>query len=309
MPDTSVNAAYASWLEDLAGHAPFGRKDRKGTANYIDDAARQRAAGAIRTGRTVSLARPLRMSAEMGQDEGVLSVDLIQHDITTTLLGAPLEGGVVNTSGDTLTVVAHGQQKTHLDGINHFGRHGSWYSGFPVGGDDSPEIADLAKHKLFTRGVLIDVPSVRGTDWVDVEAPVTGEDIEAALSSAGASFEPGDALLLYMGRDRYEASGHRMATASGTPTPGAGADAARWIADHHVSLLCWDFLDASNDAEPSFQVHLLIWAIGQLLVDNCNLRPAVDAARESGSIFGGLVVAPPPLPKATGCLVDPLFIQ
>jgi kynurenine formamidase len=309
MPDTSVNAMYASWLEDPASRAPFGKKDRKGTANYIDDAARQRAATAIRTGRTASLARPLQMSGEMGQDEGVLSVDMIQHDITSTLRGAPLDGGVVNTAGDTLTVVAHGQQKTHLDGINHFGRHGSWYSGFSVGGEDSPEIADLAKHKLFTRGVLIDVPSVRGTEWVDVENPVTGEDIDAALESSGTSFESGDALLLYMGRDRYEASGQRMTTASGTPTPGAGAGAARWIAEHHVSMLCWDFLDASNDTEPSYQVHLLIWAIGLLLVDNCNLRPAVDAAAESGSAVGGLVVAPPPLPRATGCLVDPLFIQ
>jgi hypothetical protein len=73
--------------------------------------------------------------------------------------------------------------------------------------------------------------------------------------------------------------------------------------------LCWDFLDAVHVSEPSIPVHLLIWAIGLLLVDNCDLRPAVDATRESGSVFGGLVVAPPPIPRATGCLVGPLFIQ
>jgi kynurenine formamidase len=310
MPQTNEEQAHIEWLQRLAAQLPFGKEDRKGTANYIDDAARRRAAEAIRSGRTVSLARPLEINdGTTGDYEGVLSVDLAQHDMTVSTRGTPLIGGVVNTAGDTLTVTAHGQRKTHLDGINHFGRQGTWYSGFAVGGPDGPEIADLANHKLFTRGVVVDVTAVRGTDWVDAMAPVTGEDIQAGLDAAGVSFEDGDALLLYMGRDRYEAAGHQMNPASGAPTPGAGAGAARWIAEHHVSILCWDFLDAINPSEPAFPVHLLIWAIGLLLVDNCDLRASVDAAAESGSAVGGLVVAPPPLPRATSSLVGPLFIQ
>jgi kynurenine formamidase len=310
MAETKTDEAYVAWLEGLAERLPFGAKDRRGTANYIDDAARRRAAAAITTGRTATLARPLGLSGENAVDyEGPLAVDLLYHDITASLQGGPLVGGAVHTAGDTLTVVAHGQRKTHLDGINHFGRLGSWYSGFPVDDPDGPEIADLADHKLFTRGVVVDVPAVRGTEWVDVDAPVTGEDIDASLDAAGVTFEPGDALLLYMGRDRYEAAGQQMNGASGTATPGAGAGAARWIAEHQVSVLCWDFLDAIHPSQPSFPVHLLIWAVGLLLVDNCHLRPAVDATAESGSAVGGLVVAPPPLPRATSCLVGPLFIQ
>jgi kynurenine formamidase len=144
---------------------------------------------------------------------------------------------------------------------------------------------------------------------VDADAPVTGDDIDAALARAGATFESGDALLLYMGRDRFEAAGHKMDLMSGAPTPGAGAKAAGWIVDHQVSLLCWDFLDAHSPAEPARQVHSLVWAIGLVLVDNCNLAPAAQATQAAGTVLGGLIVAPPPLPKATGCLVNPLFIQ
>src|SRR6266446_3145490 len=48
------------------------------------------------------------------------------------------------------------------------------------------------------------------TEWADPAKPVSGEDIDSALAVAGVTFEPGDALLLYMGRDKYEAAGHEM---------------------------------------------------------------------------------------------------
>src|SRR5262249_11939789 len=201
------------------------------------------------------------------------------------------------------------QRNTHLDAINHIGRHGRWYSGYPLEDPEGPSLVDVASHPLFTRGVLVDIPAVRGTDWVDPELPVTGDDIDQALGATGSVFEPGDALLLYMGRDRYERAGIRMDVSTGEPTPGAGIGAARWAADHGVSIVCWDFLDACTAVEPVFQFHLLIWAIGLLLVDNCELGQAAERVRQSGNALGGLVIAAPAIPRATGSLVQPLFIQ
>jgi kynurenine formamidase len=309
MAESTGAAAYIAWLDRLAGEVPFGPRDRKGTANYIDKAARQRAADAIQTGATAALARPLEIGDGVQTRGGLLSVEVSRREITEIPRGGPLVGGVVNTAGDTQTIAAHGLQRTHLDALNHFGRKGTWYGGFAVDAPDGPELVDLANHKLFTRGVVADVPGIRGTDWVDADAPVTGDDIDACLNAAGVTFEAGDALLLYMGRDRYEAAGQHVGGALGAGTPGAGMDAARWIAEHHVSLLCWDFLDAIHPSQPQFPVHLLIWAVGLVLIDNCDLRPAVDATRRSGSAVGGLVIAPPPIPGATHSLVTPLFIQ
>jgi kynurenine formamidase len=139
---------------------------------------------------------------------------------------------------------------------------------------------------------------------------VTADDIEAGLDRGGVRFEPGDALLLYMGRDRFEGAGHTYEDLrSGHSMPGPGWSAARWIVEHDVSLLCWDFLDSSHPSEPAASVHLLIWGIGLLLVDNCHLAAAAEATRASGSITGSLVVAPLAIPGGTGCLVRPLFIQ
>jgi kynurenine formamidase len=293
-----VDEAYGAWLDDIAGHPRFGAKDRKGTANFIDDDARSRAVAAMRTGQCTSLARPLSVRSDPRPGEGLLTVEVSHYD-----------RGTIISASDVVHVAAHGQRQTHLDGLNHYGRHGTWYSGFAAEDPDGPSVADLAEHKLFTRGVIADIPSVRGTEWVDPGSPVTAEDIDAALDAVQVNLEPGDALLLYMGRDRWERDGNELDLISRKPTPGAGAGAARWIADHDVSLLCWDFLDGVCDGEPAIPVHLLIWAIGLLLVDNCDLGPTVAAAKTNGSATGALVVAPPPLPEVTGCLVDPLFIQ
>jgi kynurenine formamidase len=309
MADDNPNTAYGEWLDELAREAPFGRRDRRGSANHIDGAARRRAADSIRTGRCTSLACPLSISDDDSPAEGILMVDVSRRETTQGRGGHDITGGVLNSASDVLHVAAHGQRKTHLDGLNHYGRRGEWYSGFPVDDRDGPSIADLAGHTLFTRGVLVDIPAVRGTPWVDADEPVTGADIERGVEATGVDFQPGDALLLYMGRDRYEAAGHRFDLMGAARMPGAGEGAARWIASHRVSMLCWDFLDGATANSPSIPVHLLIWAIGLLLVDNCDFGAALAAARESGSAAGGLVVAPPPLPEATGCLVNPLFIQ
>jgi kynurenine formamidase len=309
MVETNPNQAYTEWLDDVANGANFGQKDCLGSANFIDDAARKRAADSIRTGRCVSLARPLHISHDTRPGESLLTVEISRRETSTNARGVDFGCGTVNSASDVLHVAAHGQRQTHLDGLNHYGRRGMWYSGFAVDDPEGPEISDLATHMLFTRGVLVDIPAVRGTSWVQPDQPVNERDIDGALQAAGVTFEPGDALLLYLGRDRYEAAGHRMDLVGGAQMPGAGPGAARWIVEHGVSLLCWDFLDAVCDSEPSIPVHLLIWAIGLLLVDNCDFGRVVDEARSGGSSVGGLVVAPPPLPQVTGCLVGPLFVQ
>ncbi len=296
---TDPNTEYRSWLQARASRRRFGDRDRLGTANLIDPAARQRAASATRDGRVVSLARPLVDQPSQRQDgRPGFKVEVFYTD------------GPIGMGSDHVEFDCHGRSNTHLDSINHISVERTWYCGWDVDDADGPSVAHLADHGLVTRGVLIDVPGLRGTPWADADAPVTADEIDAGLDRAGVRFEPGDALLLYMGRDRFEASGNELVDLrSGQSMPGPGASAARWIADHDVSLVCWDFLDSSHPSEPAACVHLLIWAIGLILVDNCDLSAAAGAVRESGSCTGTLVVAPLAVPGGTGCPVRPLFIQ
>jgi kynurenine formamidase len=296
MPETAYGRGEATWLLELAASCPFGTADRRGTANYLDGAARRRAAAASESGEVVSLARPLANGPTARKDDrSAMSVELFKTD----------HGGVIMGS-DHVELDCHGGINTHLDAPNHIGIGGTWYGNRPIDDPDPPSIVDLASAGLVARAVFVDIPAVLGTPWVEADRPVNGEDIDRALATADVTFESGDALLLYMGRDRYEAAGHTF-PAPGGRNPGLGEEGARWVAKHQTSILCWDFLDAIRVPGHS-DAHSLLWAIGQLLVDNCDFASLKASGAKSG-VVGTLVVAPLAVPGGTGCVVNPLVLR
>jgi len=292
-----ANESWQRWIRDRAA-AGGAARDRLGTARWIDAAARRRAAASVESGRTLSLARPLRPHASArGDGRPGFAVEPYYVD------------GAIGLGGDHLELDCHGIANTHLDGLNHIALDGTWYSGWAVDDPDGPCVADLAAVGLVTRGVFVDVPRLRGAAWVDADEPVGGDEIERALAASGTRFEHGDALILHMGRDRWEAAGNAYSDLRGPArVPGAGRSAGEWIADHGVSLLCWDFLDSNHPSQPLAPIHLLIWGIGLLLVDNCALSAAADALAAAGRASGALVVAALAVPRGTGCTVNPLLL-
>jgi kynurenine formamidase len=291
---------FRDWLETLHAQQRFGPGDRAGTANLIDAAARARGVASLTTGEPVSLARALPPDPAItagGKPGLTLEVEL-------ELLADP-----VAMATDHVEIDCHGLHSTHVDALNHMGRSGTWYGGYALDDQAAPSIADLVDAGLVTRGVFADIPAVRGTEWVDGDEPVTGADLDAAMTAAGVTFEPGDALLLRMGRDAWEAAGNVYASMlADPPPPGIGGSGAEWIADHDVSILGWDFLDTFHASEPPGAVHSLIWAIGLVLIDNCDHGAARAALTAAGKATGLLVVAPLRIPGGTGCTVNPLLL-
>jgi kynurenine formamidase len=293
-PADVLRADYLAWLRELAAAERFGPRDRLGTLNLIDEKARRRAVEATTGAGTVSLARTLTPGASGRRDgKPAFSLEVFYTE------------GPIGMGSDHLELDCHGLVNTHVDGLNHLAIDGCWYGSWQVGSPDGPSIADLAPGGVVARAVHADIPAARGTDFVDADHPVSGADIDSALARAGVTFEPGDALLLDMGRDRYEGAGHVY---GGALRPGLGYDGARWIADHGVSVLCWDFLDANHPDEPLITGHGLNWALGLLLVDNCSFRALGDVAAATGRAEGALVLGVLPMPGATGCNVNPVVL-
>jgi len=290
-PESVVAPEYLAWLRSLAAAYPAG--ERRGTLRHIDDAAGARWRAAIRSGRSVDLCRELAEGmSNRGDGRPAFRVEVFYSD------------GPIGMGSDHVELDCHGVSNTHLDGINHIALDGTFCGGHIAGAPGAPSVAELARGGIVTRAVYVDVPGVRGVRWVDADHPVTGADFDAALSRAGVAVEPGDALLVDMGRDRFEAEGMQMAPEH---RPGVGEDGARWIEAHRVSLVCWDFLDAFGGDEPRAPVHLLNWAIGLVLVDNCDFS-RLRVALEPGQATAALVLAPLPIPGATGCNVSPIVL-
>jgi kynurenine formamidase len=289
---------YVAKIRQMGAKPRFGERDRLGTANLIDAEARRRGARAVVDGTPLSLARPMvPHTANSGRPGYALST-FFEHT------GKSMAGM------DHVELDPHGYINTHLDGLNHIGLDDTWYSGWPEEDHAEVSMAELARHGLVTRGVVADIPAARGVESVTVDEPVTADDLERALKNAGLTIEPGDALLLYMGRDRFEGTGRRLPGdfALDASMPGVGSNGAEWLADHPISMLAWDFLDTVHPSEPVFSVHYLIWAMGLLLIDNCDYSRAIPELRRLGRYEGQFFIAPLALEGATGANVNPWLI-
>ena len=296
-----VKVELPDWVAALAASHPFGKDDRRGTVNLIDDGARARAAALVRSGKTISLSRPVRGGDYNTTPERPGFAHQVTYRSDPDGTGWGMEHIVLNP---------HGLMNTHVDGLNHVAVNGTYYGGRPVDGPVQGSVDAMAPDGLVTRAVHVDIPALRNTEWAGSE--VTGAEIQAALDGAGVTFERGDALLLDMGRDRFEiSSGHVLGGPESDHDAGGGlsSDGARWVAEHGVSMLAWDMLDSRQAKEAHASAHVLTWAIGLLLVDNCDYA-ALRAALGGGTqVAGALVVAPVLVEGANGVNVNPIVMR
>ena len=326
-PETTSPDPLEPWLRKIAdthesAHHIAGTQCR-GSIALIDDAARLRGVSQVTLGKAISLereveTRPNRLAdgrviadqeKEQWQKLGLSDLPAghgtVELDVTVGIHGNHAHGG------DTIRYDAHGVHNTHLDGLAHIGADASWHGPIPAEASKTDEdtMVNWAQHGIATRAVVLDVAAARGVDWVTAEQPVTAADLDAALAATGVDFHPGDALIIYQGRDRYEAAGNVYPSgAAAVARPGIGADGAQWIAAKKPGLVLWDFHDARNNPAGSLEVHNLIYAIGLCLVDNCLLGPAVEALKAAGTSTGLVVAAPTAIHRSTGVLINPLLL-
>lgn len=318
----------APWLRDIADRHDASRHvdgvQCRGSVDLIDEAARLRGVSAVRFGKAVSLEREVETRpGRLADGKAVADLEKAQweklglkempegHGSVELEVQVGVRGRTSAHGGDVIKYDAHGVHNTHMDGLAHIGAEGSWHGPIPAEASytDEDTMVAWAQHGIATRGVILDVAAARGVEWIEAGEPVTAGELDTALAATGVTLAPGDALVIYQGRDRYEAAGNIYPSgAAGIHRPGIGMDGAMWIASKDPGLVLWDFHDARSNPDVALEVHSLIYAIGLCLVDNCLLGPAVAELKESGTSTGLLVAAPTAIHRSTGVLINPLFL-
>jgi kynurenine formamidase len=303
MSDTELSEReFQALYERLRHTASWGPADRRGALNNISPADVVAAARDVRVGRAVSLAAPL--ASQVAPD----NPDPAVHEMITR------EASPARASGLSFAMNIHGNADTHIDALCHVIFDGMLYNGVAadaVTAAGATELSiDVAGHGIVGRGLLLDIPRLRGVPWLEPGDHVTADDLLAAESAQAARIGPGDLLFVRVG--------HRARRRSLGPWDAAQARAGlhptvlELLAQRRVAVLG---SDGNNDTAPSaaegvdFPVHVLaINAMGLHLLDYLQFEDLVPLCEELRRWSFLCVVAPLRLDTGTGSPVNPIAI-
>ena len=274
----------------------WGANDSKGAVNLITPEKIREAAGLVKTGRAVSLSRPYAPEQQY--------VRINDRRATT---GA---SSIIDYYGSNY----HGVNVTHVDALSHvWDRAGMWNGRDPDKELDTfgPHFADIAAFSsgLITRGVLLDVPRYRQAPFVTVAEPVRGEELEAIAKDQNVTIRPGDALLVYSGREAFAREAGAPYGPASAQRPGLHQSCAKFVRDTDVAVLCWDMHDAMPDPQGlAWPMHRVLYRYGVPLVDNALLEPLAKACLEEKRQEFMFVALPLNIPRGTGSPANPIAL-
>ena len=289
-PGPHNQAEFNALFEEVKNWGRWGPDDELGTANLITNQKRRQALALPTRGVTVSLSHnPMPNEAPDNPDSA------FNHTMAETL------------RSDTIEFSYHGYGVSHIDALCHFLHNGLMYNGVPAdassveGGCSKLGIQNL-KNGILTRGVLLDIPRLKGVSYLEPGTAIYTEDIEAWLDQVGVTVAPGDVLFLRTGRwaRRAELGPWQLSGNSA----GVHASVIRWIKEQDVALFG---SDSATDVQPSgvdgvaLPMHtLLIAALGTNIFDNLDLELLAETAAAENQWSFMLAAGPIPVAGGTG---------
>jgi kynurenine formamidase len=308
MPGDALDAAaFRSLYRRLEQRSTWGTSDRRGALNNITPAHVLGAVGEVRSGKTVSLARPVedRPSAD--------NPEPCRHEMTGGT-DDHAHGAGLHFAMDRFVMNVHGNADSHIDALCHVIYNNKLYGNISVDtltptGASALSI-DVAGDGIVGRGVLLDIPLVRGVSWLEPGDHVTVDDLTAAESAEHVRVDRGDLLFVRVGHSRRRAEVGPWNAADARA--GLHPTAMEFLAERRVSVLG---SDGNNDTAPSmtegvdFPVHVLaINAMGLHLLDYLQFEDLAELCQQDDRWSFLCVIAPLRLPAATGSPVNPIAI-
>ena len=296
----AVSAAqYGQWKRDLSNWGRWGKDDQIGALNLITPAKRRQAAGLVKDGVSVSLA---------ADADTMKAVDN----------PSPYEVTMQGIGSDRLAVSYHGIAHTHLDSLAHIHENGVFYNGYTPNADavvkegHQKNSIHNVKNGIVTRGVLVDIPRLKGVPYLEPGTPIYIEDLEAWEKQAGVRVSAGDALFIRTGVwARRAALGPWLrGRAEGGRSAGLDPSVIPWLKQRDIALLGSDhpqYVSPGTSGPPRGAVHdFALVYLGVHLFDNCDLEALAAAAASRKRWEFMLTAAPLPIRGGTGSPLNPI---
>lgn len=151
-------------------------------------------------------------------------------------------GDMVRADGGSASnemIMLGGHTGTHIDALCHVSHNNQLH-----GGLDAQEAQRGGRFKVhgvetipitFCRGVMLDIPAIRGVEVLGPGEPVTAADLDEACRRQGVEVRAGDAVLIRSGWPAYWSDPHKFIGHS-EGVPGPDESAAGWMIERGVRL-------------------------------------------------------------------------
>ena len=289
----------------------WGADDQRGALNHISNEKRLAASQLVDQGVAIGLGNPWPVDPGP-HNPWPAEQRMLRAGDDSHYPGVP----GLSVALDYIGVQHHGIACSHIDALCHVFVDEQMYNGYPASAVRSTgalknDMAPMADG-IVTRGVLLDLPTLKGCDYLDGFCRISADDLSAAEAAAGLTVEPGDVLIVHKGRQlRVAAEGNTDPIVTGMP--GLHPECAQWLHDRGVSILGSDYM---NDPQPNWEcdgwpipIHYLgICGMGMTLLHNLDTQGAAEQCRELGRYQFLLTIAPLKIPGATGSPLNPIAL-
>ncbi|MCQ6562744.1 cyclase family protein [Paenibacillus mendelii] len=200
---------------------------------------------------------------------------------------------------------------THIDALCHFSvnKEGKrfYYGDRPVEGSQNHDgISEWSMEQmppLVTRGVLLDIAELKGTDVLGDSEPITKEDILACERKQGVAIRPGDSVLLRTGFSQYWRTDNDRFL---TKHAGADLSAARYMVEQGAVAVGADTSTFEVIPSPEHLVHIYLLVEQGVPILECLDLETLAKEKIYEFVF---IVTPLKLKGATASIVHPIAIR
>ena len=298
---------FESMFESVKTWGRWGEDDQRGCLNYITGQHVADAASLVHTGATVSLSLPLNTAAGPDNPKPV-------NHFMTMLADTDIGSDPLRFACDYVGMEFHGDAHSHIDALCHVIYKGKLHNGAAAESVRSSgaevESIDVASAGIVSRGVLLDIPRLRGVPWLEPGESVFTDELLAAEQAQGVRLRQGYVLYLRTGhhRRRLELGPWDAAVAKA----GLHASAMQLLYDRRIAAFG---ADGDGDAVPNrcdavvYPIHVLgVNAMGLHFLDSLQFEDLAAACESHQRWEFMTVIAPLRLDRGTGSPVNPIAI-
>lgn len=308
--DVLSTQQFENLFQTVCNWGVWGDDDERGTLNYITPGCVQQAASLVRTGRTVSMAVPMNKVA--GPD----NPHPVAHYMARAF-GGVSDLGEPDFALDYIAGEIHGDCHTHIDALCHVSYKGRLYNGKSAAEVTTagPKFQDITTYAsgIVGRGILLDIPRLRGVKWLEPGEAVTPEELEQCEHAEGVRMRAGDIMVFRTGHHRRRLElGPWNNGYDGEGKAGLHATAISLLHDRKVAAF---FPDGDGETVPSgvegvaYPIHALqIAAMGMICADSLNLEDVAAMCAEENRWEFLVAAAPLRLPGGTGSFFNPIAV-